>query len=226
MKRSAINRYIVEARSFFEENRFVLPPYSDWTLEDWQERGAEANEIRTGHLGWDVTDFNLGNFESFGLTLFTLRNGSNAAGKSSKNYAEKIMFVRQNQLTPYHYHVQKTEDIINRGSKGTGRLSVQLFNSAKDGEFSESPITVSCDGVQRRIDPGGTIILGPGESITLVPGLYHAFYAIDGHALIGEVSSVNDDSTDNYFKEPLPRFPEIIEDEMPIRVLCSEYRIP
>ena len=22
------------------------------------------------------------------------------------------MFVRQNQLTPYHYHVQKTEDII------------------------------------------------------------------------------------------------------------------
>ena len=102
---------------------------------------------------------------------------------------------------------------------------MQLFNSAKDGEFSETPIIVSCDGVQRRVEPGGTIILGPGESITLVPGLYHAFYAIDDHALIGEVSSVNDDRTDNYAQEPLPRFPEIVEDEIPIRALCNEYRV-
>jgi hypothetical protein len=73
------------------------------------------------------------------------------------------------------------------------------------------------------VEAGGTVILGPGESITLTPHLYHMFYAVDGHGLIGEVSSFNDDDTDNRFKEPLPRYPEIVEDEPPFRVLCTEY---
>jgi D-lyxose ketol-isomerase len=225
MKRSAINRYIAEARAFFAENRFILPPYSDWTLEEWRQRGPEADEIRTCRLGWDVTDFNSGRFESIGLTLFTLRNGLLATGKASKIYAEKIMFVRQDQVTPFHYHVRKTEDIINRGGKGTGRLAVQLYNSTENGGFAQSPVSVACDGTRRHVEAGGTVILGPGESITLTPYLYHTFYAVDGHGLIGEVSSVNDDDTDNHFKEPLPRYPEILEDEPPFRLLCTEYRM-
>ncbi len=226
VKRSEINRYIAEARSFFAENRFILPPYADWTPEEWRRHGAEANEIRAGRLGWDVTDFNLERFESLGLTLFTLRNGSLAAGKASKVYAEKIMFVKQNQVTPFHFHVHKTEDIINRGDKGTGRLAVQLYNSIEDGGFAETPVTVSCDGVRREIKAGGTVILGPGESITLTPYLYHTFHAIGGHGLIGEVSSVNDDDTDNHFQEPLPRYPKILEDEPAARFLCTEYPMP
>ena len=225
MKRSAINTCIVEAVAFFAQQRFILPPFADWTPEEWQLRGAEADEIRTRRLGWDVTDFNSGHFDSLGLTLFTLRNGSLADGKAAKIYAEKIMFVRQNQVTPFHYHVSKTEDIINRGGKGTGRLAVQLYNSTEDGGFSQSPVCVTCDGVRRQVAAGGTVMLGPGESITLTPYLYHMFYAVDGHGLIGEVSSVNDDDTDNHFKEPLPRYPEIVEDEPRFRVLCNEYRI-
>jgi D-lyxose ketol-isomerase len=225
MKRSAINGCIAEASAFFAENRFSLPPYADWTPEEWQQHGSEADEIRANRLGWDVTDFNSGHFNSIGLTLFTLRNGSLAGGKASKIYAEKIMFVRQDQVTPFHYHVRKTEDIINRGGKGTGRLAVQLYNSAGDGAFAQNTISVTCDGIRRQVEPGGTVILGPGESITLTPYLYHTFYAIDGHGLIGEVSSVNDDATDNYFKEPLPRYPEVVEDEPPFRVLCNEYRM-
>jgi hypothetical protein len=158
-----------------------------------------------------------------GLTLFTLRNGSLAAGKATKVYAEKIMFVRRDQVTPFHYHSLKTEDIINRGGSGTGRLAVQLYNSTEDGAFAQSTVSVICDGIRRQVDAGGTVILGPGESITLTPRLYHMFYAVDGHGLIGEVSSVNDDATDNYFKEPLPRYPEIVEDELPLRLLCNEY---
>jgi D-lyxose ketol-isomerase len=73
------------------------------------------------------------------------------------------------------------------------------------------------------VEAGGTVILGPGESITLTPFLYHTFHAVDGHGLIGEVSSVNDDDTDNFFLEPLPRYPEIVEDEAPLRLLCNEY---
>lgn len=223
VKRSAINQSILEASTFFTENRLFLPPYADWTPEEWLRRGSEVEQIRANRLGWDVTDFNSGQFESLGLTLFTLRNGSVTGGKTSKTYAEKIMFVRQGQVTPFHYHVRKTEDIINRGGTGTGRLAVQLYHSVEDGGFASTPVSVTCDGVRRQVEAGGTVILGAGESITLTPYLYHTFYAMDGHGLIGEVSSVNDDDTDNCFKEPLPRYPEIEEDEPPFRLLCTEY---
>lgn len=225
MKRSSINRYIAEASAFFSEHRFSLPPYANWTPEEWKQHGSEADEIRTCQLGWDITDFNSGHFDSLGLTLFTLRNGSLSDHNLSKIYAEKIMLVRQNQVTPFHYHARKTEDIINRGGKETGRLAVQLYNSTEDGEFADSPVIVSCDGIRRQVEPGHTVILGPGESITLTPYLYHTFYAVDGDALVGEVSSVNNDDTDNYFKDQLPRYPQIVEDEAPFRVLCTEYQM-
>ena len=224
MNRSAINASIVEASAFLAWNRFFLPPYGDWTPEDWRQRGSEADEIRASRLGWDVTDFNSGRFESLGLTLFTLRNGSLTAGKAAKSYAEKIMYVRQDQVTPFHFHSSKTEDIINRGGRGTGRLVVRLYNSTEDGGFAKSAVTVTCDGIRRQVKAGGTVILGPGESITLTPYLYHTFHAVDDHGLIGEVSSVNDDDNDNHFKDPLPRYPEIVEDEPPYRLLCNEYQ--
>lgn len=223
MKRSSINRYIAEASAFFSAHSFYLPPFADWTPAAWSITGSEADEVRNCRLGWDVTDFNSGHFESIGLTLFTLRNGAISANGSSKSYAEKIMLVRENQVTPFHYHIQKTEDIINRGGTKAGRLAVQLYGRKDNGEFADCRLSVTCDGIQRKVEPGQTIVLGPGESITLTPYLYHMFYAVDGDALIGEVSSRNDDDKDNYFKEPLPRYPEIIEDEAPLRVLCNEY---
>ena len=181
MKRSLINRCIDEAAAFFAENRFVLPPFADWTPAEWKQRGSEADELRAYKLGWDVTDFNSGNFSSIGLTLFTLRNGP--PDGNGKVYAEKIMYVRENQVTPFHYHVRKTEDIINRGDSSTGKLAVQLYNRAPDGGFGQTPIIVTCDGVKRRIEAGGIITLGPGESITLTPYLYHQFYAVEGDGL-------------------------------------------
>jgi hypothetical protein len=220
MKRSEINHSIGEAAAFFADNHFVLPPYSDWTPDEWRRLGSEAEELRRLKLGWDVTDFNSGKFSELGLTLFTLRNGP-PTGRG-KVYAEKIMFVRENQVTPFHYHVLKTEDIINRGGKGTGKLAVQLYNSSPEGGLAETLLTVTCDGIRRKLDAGATVILGPGESITLTPYLYHKFWAVEGDGLIGEVSSVNDDATDNYFLDPLPRFPEIEEDEAPVRLLCTE----
>jgi D-lyxose ketol-isomerase len=223
MKRSEINRYIAEAAAFFAQNHFALPPFACWTPEDWRNLGNEAIELHTQHLGWDVTDFNSGRFVACGLTLFTLRNGHSSQPETAKPYAEKIMYVRDHQLTPFHYHAIKNEDIINRGSAKTGRLAVQLYSSTKDGQFADAPIKVICDGITRNVEPGGTIILGPGESITLPPFLYHAFHAIDGDALIGEVSSTNDDATDNYFYEPIGRYPQVEEDEPPLRLLCTEY---
>jgi D-lyxose ketol-isomerase len=223
MKRSSINRYIAEAASFFAENRFILPPFASWTPKDWHRHNQGTTELRTQRLGWDVTDFNSGTFDTHGLTLFTLRNGRSAHPQTAKPYAEKIMMVRNHQLTPFHYHAKKTEDIINRGGTGLGLLVVQLYRPTKDRRFTNEPITVLCDGISTQVEPGGTVTLGPGQSITLPPFLYHAFHAIDGHALIGEVSSTNDDDTDNYFYDPIGRYPAIEEDEPPTHLLCTEY---
>jgi len=40
--------------------------------------------------------------------------------------------------------------------------------------------------------------------------------------IVEEVSSVNDDRIDNIFAEDFGRFPEIIEDEIPKYLLCTE----
>jgi D-lyxose ketol-isomerase len=228
MKRSEINRNIAEAAAFFRENGFTLPPYAEWTPLEWRLCGSQADALRAAQLGWDVTDFGSGRFATLGLTLFTLRNGQPGGGPAGKIYAEKIMFVRRDQITPFHYHARKTEDIINRGGKGTGRLAVQLYNSDPNGStphrgLAQTPVTVFCDGFERHVKAGGWVILEPGASITLTPFLYHEFHAVDGDGLIGEVSSVNDDAADNYFLEPLPRYPEIVEDEPPLRLMCTEY---
>jgi len=102
-------------------------------------------------------------------------------------------------------------------------VRLYLYNSDGKRGFAQNPVSVLCDGIRREVEPGGAVILGPGESITLTPYLYHTFHSVEGHGLIGEVSSVNDDDADNYFKEPLPRYPEIVEDEPPFRLLCTEY---
>ena len=41
--------------------------------------------------------------------------------------------------------------------------------------------------------------------------------------LIGEVSNVNDDRTDNVFREPIGRFSQIEEDTAPKHLLVSDY---
>ena len=68
------------------------------------------------------------------------------------------------------------------------------------------------------------ITLHPGERVRLDPGHYHEFWgqAGQGKVLVEEVSSVNDDRTDNIFADEFGRFPEIIEDEAPKYLLCTE----
>ncbi len=224
MKRSEINHEIEHAQEFLSRHHFFLPPFAHWSPSQWQKAGLEANEIRSRKLGWDVADFGSGNFRHTGLTLFTLRNGLITDPANVKTYAEKLLITYEEQILPMHFHWQKTEDIINRG---TGVLVIQLCNADRSDEskFADTPVLVSCDGILREISAGGLVELGPGESITLTPYLYHAFWAKKGSgtALIGEVSSVNDDATDNRFHESLPRYPKIEEDAPPVRYLCNEY---
>jgi D-lyxose ketol-isomerase len=222
MKRSEVNARIEAAAAFLADHGFHLPPFAAWSPADWRHAGHDADEIRSRRLGWDVTDFGSGDFARVGLLLFTLRNGRLDDPANRKTYAEKIMVVAEGQITPCHFHWKKTEDIINRGA---GELVVELYNSTPDQRRADTPVEVSCDGVVRRVPAGTTVSLAPGQSITLTPYLYHQFYARvgAGPALIGEVSSVNDDATDNRFLQPTGRFPPIEEDQPPRRLLCHEY---
>ena len=137
-------------------------------------------------------------------------------------YAEKLLISRQDQLSPMHTHVIKAEDIINRGG---ATLVVELFGSDDKGGFAEDKGgTVYCDGIRRDFAPGEKLKLAPGESVTLMPGDWHAFWGEGGDVLIGEVSTVNDDETDNVFREPIGRFAHIEEDVAPTHLLVSDYR--
>lgn len=219
MKRSEVNKIIKDAEEFFASKQFHLPPWAFWTPEQWKGRGE--TEVVRNKLGWDITDFGKGRFEKDGLLLFTVRNGNLAAG-DKKPYAEKIMIVREGQVTPMHFHWSKMEDIINRGG---GNLLIDLFDSTDDEELSKAEVTVMVDGLARTVPAGGTLTLAPGESISLEQGVYHSFYGEEGKGwvLVGEVSAVNDDDKDNRFHEPQPRFPAIEEDEPPYRLLVNDY---
>jgi D-lyxose ketol-isomerase len=222
MKRSEINAIMRAGIEFLDEHQFCLPPFGRWTPREWSAKGVEASEIVEHRLGWDITDFGSNHFPECGLLLFTMRNGKseNLAARKGKLYAEKIMIVGAGQVTPMHFHWQKTEDIINRGG---GRLIIQLYRSDQSGGLDGTEVLVGVDGIQRRVSAGDCVSLNPGESITLAPGLYHKFWGEGGRVLVGEVSTVNDDNSDNRFYEPVGRFPRIVEDETPEHLLTIDY---
>jgi D-lyxose ketol-isomerase len=136
-------------------------------------------------------------------------------------YAEKLLISCDRQLAPMHRHVVKAEDIINRGG---ATLALELWMSAPDGGIdTAAEVVVPTDGILRRMPAGSTLRLAPGESVTLLPGVWHAFWGEGGDVLIGEVSTVNDDETDNVFASPIGRFAAIEEDEPPTHLLVSDY---
>ena len=222
MKRSEINALIQENQKFIESHGFHLPPFAHYTPEEWKKKDHTYDEIRHHMLGWDVTDYGEGDFHRVGLFLFTIRNGSVSEANCPKSYAEKLLISEEGQLAPMHFHHYKTEDIINRGG---GDLVVKLYNAAENDELADSDVTFSTDGRMRTVPAGYELVLQPGESVTLTPRLYHAFWGKPGtgKVLIGEVSKVNDDNFDNRFYEELKRFTGIEEDEAPYRYLCNEY---
>ncbi|MDY6868351.1 MAG: D-lyxose/D-mannose family sugar isomerase [Chloroflexota bacterium] len=223
MKRSKINSLLQSANEFIKSHGFHLPPFAYWTPEEWLKNGNDLNEIVKTRLGWDITDFGTETFDQYGLILFTLRNGSpeNIINRSGKIYAEKIMVVDDGQITPMHFHWTKMEDIINRGG---GTLAIQLFNATDEETLDkEHDVQVSINSIPQIIKPGEIVYLEPGESITLEPYCYHQFWG-EGQVLVGEVSLVNDDQSDNLFLNEYDRFPKIVEDEPPKYLLCSDYR--
>ena len=222
MKRSEINAALREMEAMLREYRFALPDFCHFTPEEWNGKGHE--EVRDNALGWDITDYGLGRFDEVGFSLITLRNGNHAMPERyPKTYAEKLLYIKDGQYSPMHFHWSKMEDIINRGG---GNVLIRVYNALPDEEIDrESPVTVHLDGCERIVPAGTQVRLTPGQSISITPYLYHDFEVEkrSGPVLLGEVSQCNDDAHDNRFNPPVGRFPAIEEDELPYRLLCTEY---
>lgn len=219
MKRSEINAYIREFRAELDKISFKLPPFCEIKAKEWSSLGHEYDEIRDRMLGWDVTDFGSGDFFKVGLQLVCLRNGE-FGNPDSKTYAEKIMLVRDGQVTPMHFHWNKMEDIINRGGAD---LLVKVYMADEKEGLSQEDVPVTMDGITTMVPAGSIVRVKPGASITMQRYLYHSFWADGGIAVVGEVSMCNDDANDNRFYEPCGRFSAIVEDEAPEYLLCNEY---
>lgn len=222
MKRSEVNKIIREMEQLIKDNGFHLPPFCNWTPEEWETKGHEYDEIRDNMLGWDITDYGLGRFDECGFGLVTIRNGNQHNPKYKKVYAEKLLFLREDMMSPMHFHWMKSEDIINRGG---GALDITLYNDDGNGGLADTDVLVNADGRSWYVPAGTTIRLQNGESITIWPHQYHDFHGVPGtgSVLIGEVSQCNDDNKDNRFYDDIGRFPAIEEDEPPYRLLCNEY---
>jgi D-lyxose ketol-isomerase len=159
---------------------------------------------------WDVTDFGLGDPRKFGLLLVNLAE--------EPEYCEKLMYARRGMTTPAHCHHGKKEDIIARW----GSLRVQLW-ADRPGEEEGRPFTISVNNEPRSVVSGESILLQSGERVRLVPGVFHQFYPESEEAIIGEVSTANDDVHDNDFVNPdVGRYPGVEEDEPALVRLISD----
>ena len=222
MKRSEIQRAIEWAKNLLGEYGLALPDFAYWNMDEWKENRPKLDTIMRTMRGWDVTTFGHDNFGEMGAVLFTIRNGLLGSDIGCP-YAEKLILMKEGQVLPMHFHSMKTEDIINRGG---GVLVIQVFNSLPDGSVDrKNDVRLLMDGVESYVPAGTFVEITRGNSMTIYPGLYHLFKAKDGTGdlIVGEVSSINDDKTDNHFEVERARFNAIDEDEE-IRIpLCNEY---
>ena len=138
MKRSEINAALREMEAMIREYRISLPPFCAFTPQDWESLGHEYDEVRDCALGWDITDYGLGDFDRVGFSLITIRNGNRAMpDKYPKVYAEKLLYLKESQYSPMHFHWFKTEDIINRAG---GNVLIRVYNSDENEQLDREKI--------------------------------------------------------------------------------------
>jgi D-lyxose ketol-isomerase len=189
MRRSEINRAYRDAVACFIRHHWALPP-----------------EPR-----WDITDFGLGDFSRFGLTLVNLAEES--------EYCEKLMHAKQGQTTPCHTHGRKKEDIICR----VGTLTLRLWPTKPGPTDTASRVRVSLNGRPVEFSAGEAFALPAGSRVTLVPGVWHEFAPASAECIIGEVSTANDDLHDNFFLDSrVGRFSQVEENEPVLVRLVSD----
>ena len=211
MKRSFIESRIEAMLALCGKHGVTLPPFALWDEAQYRADPAAARRIADAGLGWNIVEFRQGGYMREGLSVFTLRMGDwrQLGSGRGRLYAEKALMAEDGQRTPHHYHVVKTEDVINRGG---AKFIVELVKVDRSGAPLKERFRVVKDVKTLDLGPGDRVTLEPGESLVLEPFVAHAFWAEGGVTLAGEVSLANDDMTDNYFF-PVPEPPAPIQED-------------
>ena len=102
MKRSEINAALKEMEAMIGEYRFAIPPFCHFTPEEWKEKGHDYDEIRDNMLGWDITDYGLGDFNKVGFSLITIRNG-NLAMRDKYTKCGKALIYQRGPVFPHAF---------------------------------------------------------------------------------------------------------------------------
>ena len=63
MKRSEINKALKQLEAMCKQEHCYLPPFCNFTPDEWQHVGHDYDEVRDCMLGWDITDYGLGDFD-------------------------------------------------------------------------------------------------------------------------------------------------------------------
>ncbi|MBA3859634.1 MAG: D-lyxose/D-mannose family sugar isomerase [Cyanobacteria bacterium PR.3.49] len=167
MKQSEINLLLNEAAECLKKHNWKLPPEPEWC----------------------ATDFGLGDYEKAGLVEVLLCN--------EPEYCEKIMYARENMVTPCHTHYEKKEDIIVRH----GRVKFTLWNKNPEENKAEGTVEIKINRKMETKKSGEPFELKEGERVTLTAGVWHEFAPVGGPALIGEVSTYCNEEIDNVFAD-------------------------
>lgn len=196
MKRSEINRMIAWAEGLLRRSGICLPRYAYWDMDKWAENKEQIDDIRARQLGWDVTDF--------GAVSYTLRNGGPCR--------ERCIMMREGQRAPLRAYAG-CADLIHRAG---GLLSVQVWRTDADGVPSQADVTLRSDGLPQTVPAGAELLIYPGDSLSLEPGLACAFGPVPGYGDI-VLTELTHPSLDAAVA------PEIEEDERVLHPLCHEY---
>jgi ABC-type sugar transport system, auxiliary component len=104
MKQSEINMLLKEAAECLKKHNWKLPPEPEWC----------------------ATDFGLGEYEKAGLVEVLLCN--------EPEYCEKIMYARENMVTPCHTHYERkrTSSFATVESSSLFRIKIQKSTKQKE----------------------------------------------------------------------------------------------
>ena len=71
MRRSQIDTIIEQSQAIMTRHGQILPPYANWSPQQWHTKAAETRGMRARFLGWNVVEFVEGDFARSGVVVFT-----------------------------------------------------------------------------------------------------------------------------------------------------------